>query len=306
MKNFLVKNKAFNTYPSIFHDPGRIGDGNRVLGIVQLKELLFDLIGDSENGYFWDAKEAIKLKIPTVKTCFSEKISDKLTIVFVTNLKEIGSGPRSLDYFGVPYWIIGSEVEKWSMELKIKILNDELTKIETKYFMLLDSNDTFSVNDLSQIISNFETLDCCMLINAGQNFWPDWNEPQLEELGLRSFCDQIGDKLEISHRYVNGGALIAETDFYRSIANDFDIVNTPIPGDDQTFWCFLYKKYHPKIQLDYHCNIFQCEFDEELSLEMPFIPWHRKQLVHSQSLLYPLFKKQASLRRRLHGTAKFK
>jgi len=115
---------------------------------------------------------------------------------------------------------------------------------------------------------------------------------------------RVGDKLGIFHRYVCGGALIAETDFYRSIANDFDIVNNPIPGDDQTLWYLLYKKYYPRIQLDHHCNIFQCEFDEELSLEMPSIPWYRKQIVHSRSPLYPLFKKQASLRRKSYGRRK--
>lgn len=300
MIDFLVKNKAFDTYPSIFHHPGRIGDGNRILGIVQLKQIFFDYIGSLDNGCFWDAKEGIKMKIPTLKIPSDNTVSQQLTIIFVTNLPEIGSGPRSLDFFGIPYRILGTGVEKWSMELKIKFLNDELPKIKTKYFMLLDSNDTFTINGLSKIISILESLNCHMLINAGQNFWPDWYEPQLEELGLRNFCDQVGDHLKISHRYVNGGAILAKTDFYKAIANDFDVVNTRIAGDDQTLLYLLYKKYYPLIQLDHHCRIFQCEFDEELCLETRSIPWYRRQIMDSKSSLYPIFKKQAAIRCKLY------
>lgn len=295
--NFRVKNKAFGTYPSIFHHPGRIGDGNRILGIIQLKRIFFDLIGTSENGYFWDFKEKIRLKIPTAPVLQPAKVAEKLTVIFVSNLQESGSGPRSLDFFGIPYRILGSHITQWTSNgLKLELLEKELPSIRTKYFMLLDSNDTFVINDLAQAIELFETeFDCDILLNAGQNLWPGWLDSMKE---YRLFCDQIGEQFESPHRYVNTGAFIAKTDFYREIVKNFDINEAPLPGDDQAAFYPLYKQYYPRIQLDYYCKIFQCEFDEELEIESSVLPWHRKQLVHSQSVLYPFLRKHAAIRRK--------
>lgn len=294
MENFQVKNKVFSSYPSIFHHPGRIGDGNRILGILQLKKIFFDLIGDVKNGYFRDEKEKIRLKIPAVSHTLQEEIASKLTVVFVSNLKEKGSGPRSLDYFGIPYRILGSKVDKWSNSLKIKFLNDELSNIKTKYFMLLDSSDIFVINDLSQLLSRFEALNCQMLLNAGQNLWPYWLDVMKE---YQTFCDQVGDEMKTDHRYVNTGAIIAETEFYKDIAKTFDVNEAPLSGDDQSAFYPLYKQHYPRIKLDYHCNIFQCEFDEEISVESSALLWHRKQIIHSQSPLYPVLRKYAAIRR---------
>jgi hypothetical protein len=294
MNNFIVRNKVFNTYPSIFHHPGKIGDGNRTYGIVQLKKIFFDVIGDSMNGYFYDDKEKIRLKIPTTSYHELTNVSSKLTIIFVSNLKEVGSGPRTLDYFGIPYRILGSKVDRWSNSLKIKFLNDHLSNIKTKYFMLLDSSDTFMINDLLQMIQVFEASNCAMLLNAGQCFWPHWIDEMKE---YQSFCDQIGDEMQSRHRYVNTGALIAETEFYKEIAKTFDVDEAPLPGDDQSAFYPLYKKYYPRIQLDYYCKIFQCEFDEELLIEFPDLPWHRKQIIHSKTPLYPILRKYAAMRR---------
>ncbi|WP_373541659.1 glycosyltransferase domain-containing protein [Chamaesiphon sp.] len=291
---FQVKNKKFNTYPSIFHHPGKIGDGNKILGIIQLKKLFFASICEKENGCFIDHKEKISFKIPTPSSSISA-VANKLTVVFVSNLKEIGSGPRSLDYFGVPYRIIGSQVEQWSNELKLKLLNDELSSIKTKYFMLLDSNDTFIVNDFNRAMKIFETLfDCDILLNAGQNLWPSWPDEMREH---QLFCDRIGERVKSNHKYVNTGAFIAKTEFYKEIMKTFDIDKSPLPGSDQAAFYPLYKQYYPKIQLDHTCKIFQCEFDEELEIESSILPWYRKHLVHTKSLAYPLFKKYASWHR---------
>lgn len=297
MDDFRVRNKVFGTYPSVFHHPGRIGDGNRIFGIVQLKKLWFDLIGNSENGFFWDQKENLRFKIPTPSQSIAKEIGDQVTVIFVTNLKEPGSGPRSLDYFGIPYRILGSNIKVWSSNgLKIKLLNQELPNIKTKYFMLLDANDTFVISDLSRVLDLFEnSFDCDMLLNAGQNLWPHWLDEMKE---FQEFCDQIGDQVGSAHRYVNTGALIAKTDFYKEIVQTFDIDQAPLPGDDQAAFYPLYKKYYPKIQLDYYCQIFQCEFDEEILIESSLLPWYRKYLIHSQTRLYPFLKNYASFRRR--------
>lgn len=294
MEGFRVKNRLFDTYPSIFHHPGKIGDGNRILGIVQLKKMFFDLIGDEKNGYFYDHKEKIRLKIPKPNSLQFKEIADKLTVVFVSNLDEIGSGPRSLDHFGIPYRILGSQIDRWSNSLKIKLLNKELPNIKTKYFMLLDSSDTFIINNLSTVIELFEASNSDMLLNAGQRLWPGW----LDEMkDYQIFCDQIGDQVGSQHRYVNTGALIAKTDFYQEIHTTFNVDEAPLVGDDQSAFYPLYKRYYPRIQLDYYCRIFQCEFDEELLIESSVLPWHRKQIIHSKTILYPLLRKHFAMQR---------
>ncbi|PSB59238.1 glycosyltransferase domain-containing protein [Chamaesiphon polymorphus] len=296
MEYFRVRNKLFNTYPSIFHHPGKIGDGNRIIGIVQLKKMFFDLIGDSNNGYFLDYKEKIRLKIPIFNSNKVNEIANKLTVIFVSNLKEIGSGPRSFDFFGIPYRMLGSQVNEWSSNgLKLEFLHNELPSIKTKYFMLLDSNDTFTINNLIQTIEIFETsFDCEVLLNAGQNLWPHWNDEMRE---YKLFCDLIGEKNNSDHKYINTGAFIAKTEFYREMIKTFDINKSPLPGDDQAAFYPLYKQYYPRIQLDYTCKIFQCEFDEELEVESSTMSWYQSNILNSKSLVYPLLKKHAVWRR---------
>lgn len=93
--------------------------------MTRLKKLLFDLTGDSEKGDFWLAKEGINFRIPAKTLSMMTKPLEKLTIFFATNPKESRSGSRRLDGFRVSSRILGSEAKKCSIELKIKLLNEE-------------------------------------------------------------------------------------------------------------------------------------------------------------------------------------
>jgi hypothetical protein len=263
-----VRNRVFGTSPIVFHHPGRTGkrNRNRIEGIIELKRDLFDLIGDRRNGRYLDRKEKRRLSIPT-PAAVDEELGSKLTVVFVSNLSEPGSGPRSLDYFGTPYRIIGADIEKWDFEKRLLYVDRLLPEVKTEYMMVMDSDDVFTVAALDIALERFRRdFDCQLLFNAGQNFWP----PELDEsTSVRAFCDRTPSDNGPEHRYVNGGMWIGRTDFYRRISKEILNTSSPRPGDDQSIFYLMYQKYHPEIQLDYRCQIFQCEFDEELEWEVP-------------------------------------
>ena len=125
-----------------------------------------------------------------------------------------------------------------------------------------------------------------MLLNAAQNFWP---AEQLEKYDVLSFCDKIGKEKKSAHKYINSGVFITETAFYRKIVPDMDVTKAPLIGSDQSLFYLLYKKYYPKVQLDYHCKVFQCEFDQELVIEAKSIPSWKRIYIHTESKIYPYY-----------------
>lgn len=279
-----VKNKKFNTYPVVFHHPGHVGSQNNIFGIIKIKKILFSVIGINGSEYFCGRKELIRYKIPSVQFESSRKVKELLTVVAITNLDEPGSGPRSLKAFGVDCKIIGRGVKKWSNIEKIRLLKRELSTIRTKYIMLLDSDDTFVADGLDRVIEKIESMpECKLLMNAAQNFWP----PILHRVSNSyEFCNQIGNEKKSRHRYVNSGVFIAEVEFLKKLLKE-DIA-PPKEDDDQGLFCLLYQKYYPAFQLDYYCDVFQCEFDEELIVESNSLPFRQKIYFHTESKLYPI------------------
>jgi hypothetical protein len=242
-------------------------------GIIDLKRDLFALIGDPANGYFIDRKEGHRLPIPNVAPVDSE-VAQRLTTIFVSNLDEPGSAPRSLDYFGCPYLVIGKEIVEWGFQKRLKAIAAHLEEVGTEYLMVLDSDDVFAVDSLATVVDRFEKrFECDMLMNAAQNFWP----PELEDdPGLRKFCESTPSVGGPEHKFVNGGLWIARTEFYRGIVDEVMSTRPARDGCDQSVFYQVYRNHYPAIQMDYRCEIFQCEFDEELEWEAgPRAPWLR-------------------------------
>ena len=287
MHNFKIRNKLFGTYPIIFHHPGYVGGPNNIVGILKIKKLFFNFVKGPSGQTFLDRKEMIKYEIPASRELPTPDICKELTVIFITNLKEMGSAPRSLDYFGMPYRVFGSEVKNWKNSEKIALLIKELPLITTKYFLLMDTDDTFAVDKLDRILEEIKSKpECKMLLNAAQNFWP---AEQLEKYDVLSFCDKIGKEKKSAHKYINSGVFITETAFYRKIVPDMDVTKAPLIGSDQSLFYLLYKKYYPKVQLDYHCKVFQCEFDQELVIEAKSIPSWKRIYIHTESKIYPYY-----------------
>jgi hypothetical protein len=279
-----IKNKKFNTYPIVFHHPGNVGSQNNIIGIIRIKRMLFSIIGKNSSEYFCGRKELINYKVPSIKMESSNKTKELLTVVAITNLAEPGSGPRSLKSFGVDCKILGRDVKNWSNIEKIRLLKRKLASISTKYIMLLDSDDTFVVDGLDRVIEKIESMtECKLLMNAAQNFWP----PILHRVSnTYEFCNHVGNERKSSHRYVNSGVFIAEVGFLKQILEEE--IAPPKEDDDQGLFCLLYQKYYPAFQLDYYCEVFQCEFDEELIVDSNSLPFWQKIYFHSESKLHPI------------------
>jgi hypothetical protein len=282
--DFRIKNKKFNTCPVVFHHPGNVGSKNNIFGIIRIKKMLFSILGKNSSEYFCGRKEIINYKVPAIQMESSSKTKELLTVVVITNLDEPGSGPRSLKAFGVDCKIVGREVENWSNIEKMRLLKRELPNIGTKYIMLLDSDDTFVVDGLDRVIEKIESIpECRLLMNAAQNFWP----PVLHRIGNSyEFCNRIGSEKKSMHRYVNSGVFIAEVEFLKEILEED--IDPPKEDDDQGVFCLLYQKYYPAFQLDYYCDVFQCEFDEELFIETNSLPFLQTTYFHSESKSYPI------------------
>jgi len=280
-----IKNRVFNTYPVVLHHPGNVGGPNNIFGIIRIKKMLFSIIGKNSLEYFCGRKEIINYKVPAIQMRSSRKTKELLTVVVITNFDEPGSAPRSLRAFGVDCKLLGRETKNWSNIEKIRLLKRELPNIRTKYIMLLDSDDTFVVDGLDRVIEKIESMpECKLLMNAAQNFWP----PILHQIGNSyEFCNHIGNEKKSRHRYVNSGVFIADVEFLKEILEE-EIV-PPKEDDDQGLFCLLYQKYYPAFQLDYYCDVFQCEFDEELFVDSNSLPFWQKIYVHSESRLFPVF-----------------
>ena len=279
-----IKNKRFNTCPIVFHHPGNVGGPNNIFGIIKIKKMLFSILGKNSSEYFCGRKEVINYKVPAIQMESSRKTKELLTVVTITNLDEPGSAPRSLRAFGVNCRILGREVKDWKNVEKIKFLKRELSSISTKYIMLLDSDDTFVVDGLDRVIEKIESMpECRLLMNAAQNFWP----PILHRVGNSyEFCNRIGNEKKTNHRYVNSGVFIAEVEFLKEILEEK--IDNPYKDGDQGLFCLLYQKFYPAFQLDYYCEVFQCEFDEELSVDSNSLPFWQKIYFHSESKSYPI------------------
>ena len=82
--------------------------------------------------------------------------------------------------------------------------------------------------------------------------------PRKQAMGLYRKWKEHNDLVgESPFKYLNSGLFIAKVDFFREIFED--IINTPLFEDqtDQGQFHQIYRKYFPRMQIDYGCRIFQ-------------------------------------------------
>lgn len=269
---YTVFNNRFRTSPIVFHHPGRIGKDclNDLSEIVALKRLAFARMSREVNlGTFVDRKEKIELPIPALASQKVEPFLEaQLSIVFVSNLAEKGSMPRCLDYFGVYYSTLQCPTNAWANVLKIGRIRSYLQTVQTPYVAFFDSDDVFITAHPRHILDRFlSDFNCEMLVMGGEVLWP----PAFKEGSNRQyshFLETVPEAASSDHVYLNSGGWIARTDFARRFFDELETVAFhDFPNDDQPRFWILYSKYYPEILIDYRCQIFQCEFSKEISLE---------------------------------------
>src|SRR5690348_11828376 len=127
-----MKNKLYNTNPKFIHASGK-------------PEFL----------PLWDKIKAKDFNLST-------KIPNDLTIVTFNNGgsyndKKSGTFEKSLIKAGITqFTVLGSGIKNWMNKLKIQLLTNAIKTIKTNYILSSDSSDVLLVDDLTDIIEQFE------------------------------------------------------------------------------------------------------------------------------------------------------
>ncbi len=231
-----IKNKFMNTYPVIFHHNGR-PSLFRNSSAYTLKGKVFEYFSKGEdNGFFRGRKEKLNYCIPKKKKICDPVFND-LTVAMISNLEEYGSAARSLEYYGIPYTVVGKEISVFDGWKKFKKIIEFIPTVNTKYLMLLDSDDVFIVDGMERVMNYEKDMDCKMFFNAEGWSFPKGNTK------IDEFEKSIVPE-DIPFKHLNSGVWIANMDFLNSVY-DVLIKIKPFVKDDGSVFKELYKMFYP-------------------------------------------------------------
>jgi hypothetical protein len=243
-----ITNTYLNSCPVVFHHNGRPSRFNHPSG-VSLKRKVFEYFSDGTGQTFRGRKEKTNLCLPKKSDTYNE-LSEKLTIFMVTNLEEKGSAARSLDYFNLPYTIVGSDIVNYTPFDKLNKLVEFIPKVETEYMMLFDTDDVFITDGLDRVVNTFEKeMGCKMLFNA-----ECWNYPKGDK-EQTAFEEDVTSE-ENPFRYLNSGVWVANTEFLKSKIDVLEELKN-YSHDDQAVFKRFYKMFYPDVKVDHNCKYFQ-------------------------------------------------
>lgn len=224
----MLKNLTFNTKPLVVHAQG-----------------------PHDNKPYWQ---------PIRDTFFSSpkrdiKLPENLTIFTWNNGHEaMGIFEKSMEHLGIPCMILGAGVENWQNSKHKPLLTYEALKnIKTKYIMGIDSRDAILIDDPNKILQLFlKNFDCDLVFSADLMNWPNIAE-------FKKFEDKCAESFKSDYKYLNSGAFIGKRDFcldFFKKASETEPAKQA-PKADQGIFKRIFMDYFPKVQLDYHCQLFQ-------------------------------------------------
>jgi hypothetical protein len=196
--------------------------------------------------------------------------------------------------------VLGKGVSDWVNSMKISLASDFASSISTEYVMGFDGFDVL-VFDPQGVVDRFKELDCGMLLATDRTFFPCGAEAITKP--WKRFQEDVGRG---RYRYLNGGAWVARTTFYRTFIEECvclhshirrwvasDELPPNIPSyyadcsrhllspkrapdtSEQMVLNGVFSDLYPQVQLDYDCSIFQtlnaCE-DVELVCNQASVP----------------------------------
>ena len=193
-------------------------------------------------------------------SCCPAKLSDDLTIITWNNL-ETSPLEKCLQFKSIPYKVLGKDLLIWNNLEKFKLNILALSKIKTKYVMGLDSHDVLVLGSPLDIVKKFETMNCDLLFNSETYFYPDLAKEYY--IIAKKFQDKVGNG---KYRYLNSGAWIGKLDYCKfffekcigiRIWELFDCSDClKLFNCDQSVVHSIFMQCHPRVMLDYNCEIF--------------------------------------------------
>lgn len=220
----ILRNGLYNTFPKVFH----------CMGPKKWKKYGLRFFNTYIN------------YLKTLPDCKSK--SGLITYLFVDTHKDrVSPLELSLKKFGFRYIKIG-EGKSYTHDSRTPWVLEALELVDTPYVMGLDSYDCVVMDSPEYIVSVFkDAFKCRMVYNTEMLSFPPNKE-------LYDFETSVN---EYPYAFVNAGAWISETDFYKEVLN-FNAAQVPrIKGSDQEINRLAHKHFYPDIQADDHCRIFQ-------------------------------------------------
>lgn len=228
----IVKNKVTNTYPSIIHSPD------------EYSKLWLNILE-----YF----KTVKPK--------STKSNNEVTIISWCNKKD-NILKKTSSALGEQVTFYGQSDKEWYNLNKFKYNLEALKTFNTPYFIGLDALDVAMIGRSNFIVKKFKSLSCSLLFNCESVFYPPFYKYPYY-LEHKNFQDSVGNG---KFKYLNSGAWIGEREFCIEFFNECSKLNiddfldcgnlTKLRNCDQSLVHYVFKKYYPKVQLDYNNNIF--------------------------------------------------
>jgi hypothetical protein len=224
----MLGNRIFNTNPLVVHAPG----------------------SHTHKPYWQPIKDQF-FALPPQKLGAVRN----LTILTWNNEHEaMGILERSLEHLGVPYLVKGEGIKEWiNSKHKPQLTLEAVNAIQTQYVLGVDSRDAIILDNPEKIVNRFEAdFSCELVFGADRLNWP--NLPR-----FKAFEESIPGAQESEFRFLNGGIWIGKTDFCREFFQE--AVQTEAvpeaPDSEQGILKQLFMRHHPKVQLDYRCQMFQ-------------------------------------------------
>jgi hypothetical protein len=117
----------------------------------------------------------------------------------------------------------------------------------------VDSRDAIFINHPQLVVERFEQeFSCELVFSADRMNWPNCAD-------FKEFEDSIPGAMASEFRYLNGGAWVGRTEFCREFfaaAVQAEPVSDA-PEAEQGILKQLFRKYYPRVQLDYRSTMFQ-------------------------------------------------
>jgi|694.fasta_scaffold116054_3 hypothetical protein len=223
-----LKNKIYNTYPSILHCPNKPFRNQFLLEGVRP---------------FWP-----RLISNSVKRL---RLPEEIKIITFNNRSYKSLLEKNLDLLGVDYLVLGKNVASWYNRLKIKLLVETLDEVREEFILVLDADDVLIMSSLEDIIEKFIPFDCEVLFNSEpypyplESFYGDMEKAICKE----PFC------------HLNSGCFIGRTEFCRKLYRECFTYRDSIVDNhaysDQIKIKPFYIKMYPQIKIDFSSEIFQ-------------------------------------------------
>lgn len=224
----MLKNLTFNTHPLVVHAQG-----------PHEYKPYWKPIRDS---FFSTPKR--NLLLPKNLTIFTWNNGHTAMGVF----------EKSMQHLGIPCLVLGKGIKDWQNSKHKPLLTYEALKnIKTKYIMGVDSRDAILIDDPQKILDRFlSDFNCDLVFSADLMNWPNIAE-------FKKFEDNCAKNSNSDYKYLNSGAFIGKREFCYDF---FEIATktppTPkAPKADQGILKQVFMDFYPKVQLDYHCKLFQ-------------------------------------------------